>query len=121
MPARPFQFFPVALLLTFLANAQSRAADQIILQYAPAGSQGTVAVHSTLDLPVSAMYPEYTILRSTNLQTWESVAGPVSGGVGVSDELLRCAVPLAGGRAFYRVVANVKIAPPESSHLGDAI
>ncbi len=77
-------------------------------------------MHSTLDLPVSGMYPEYTVLRSTNLQTWESVAGPVSGGAGVSDELLRCAVPMAGERAFYRVVANVKLAAPDS-RLGNAI
>ena len=78
-------------------------------------------MHSTLSLPVSAMYPEYTILRSTNLQTWEPVTDPVSGGVGVSDELLRCAVPLAGDQAFYRVVANVKLAAPDDDRLGDAI
>ncbi len=73
-----------------------------------------------MSLPVSAMYPEYTILCSTNMQTWQPVAGPISGGVGVSDELLRVAVPLAGDRAFYRVVANVKLAPAGSG-LGDAI
>src|SRR5664280_2639578 len=113
-------FFSVAILLTFLNNTSSGATDQVVLQFSPAGSQGTVALHSTLGLPVSAMYPEYTILRSTNMQTWEPVAGPVSGGVGVSDEFLRCAVPLAGERAFYRVVANVKLAPSDS-RLGDAI
>jgi len=67
------------------------------------------------------MYPEYTILRSTNLQTWEPVAGPITGGVGVSDQLLSSAVPLAGDWAFYRVVANIKIASPDSTRLGDAI
>jgi hypothetical protein len=112
--------FSVAILLTFLTNVSVHAADQVVLQFNPAGSQGAVALHSTLGLPVSSMYPEYTILRSTNMQTWEPVAGPVSGGVGVSDEFLRCAVPLAGERAFYRVVANVKLAPSDS-RLGDAI
>lgn len=112
--------FSVAILLTFLTNISVHAADQVVLQFNPAGSQGAVALHSTLGLPVSSMYPEYTILRSTNMQTWEPVAGPVSGGVGVSDEFLRCAVPLAGERAFYRVVANVKLAPSDS-RLGDAI
>src|ERR1035437_5730439 len=113
--------FSVAILLTFLTNVSVHAADQVVLQFNPAGSQGAVSLHSTLGLPVSSMYPEYTILRSTNMQTWEPVVGPVSGGVGVSDELLRCAVPLAGKQAFYRVVANVKTTSPNSSRLGDAI
>ena len=68
------------------------------------------ALHSQMALPVSSMYPEYTILRSTNLVNWEPVAGPIAGSVGVSDEFLRQAVPLAGDRAFYRVVAEVKLA-----------
>src|ERR1035441_7207237 len=89
MLLRLYKFFSAAILLTFLADAPALAADQVVLQYYPAGSQGSVALHSTFGLPVSSMYPEYTILRSTNLQTWEPVAGPVSGGVGVSDELLR--------------------------------
>jgi len=119
------QHFSNLLLFTFLlifpASNQASAADQIVLQFNSTGDQGAVGLHSTLDLPVSSQYPEYTILRSTNMQTWESVAGPVSGGVGVSDELLRCAVPLAGQQAFYRVVANVKTASPDSTRLGDAI
>ena len=121
MLLRLYKFFSTAILLTFLADAPALAADQVVLQYYPAGSQGSVALHSTFGLPVSSMYPEYTILRSTNLQTWEPVAGPISGGVGVSDELLRSTVPLAGQQAFYRVVANIKIASPDSTRLGDAI
>src|SRR5664279_2921209 len=112
--------FPATFLLTMLAGTPASATDQVVLQFNQAGTQGAVALHSTLGLPISSMYPEYTILRSTNLQTWEPVAGPVNGGVGVSDELLRCAVPLAGQQAFYRVVANVKLASPDSP-LGDAI
>lgn len=108
-------------LLTLWMNQVAPAADQVVLQFNPAGSQGVVALHSTFGLPVSSQYPEYTIQRSTNLQTWESVASPVSGGVGVSDELLRNAVPLAGQRAFYRVVANVKTASPDNNRLGDSI
>src|SRR5690242_19940174 len=121
MSSRTFNLFRGIILPAFLAGVPALSSGQVVLQFNPAGSAGVVTLHSTLGLPVSAMYPEYTILRSTNLQTWESVAGPVSGGVGVSDELLRCAVPLAGERAFYRVVANVKVASPESSRLGDAI
>ena len=120
---RPHPYSPalVVLWLTFFASAPAFAADQVVLQFNPAGSQGAVAVHSTLGLPVSSQYPEYTILRSTNMLTWEPVVGPVNGGVGVSDELLRSAVPLAGQGAFYRVVANVKTTSPDSTHLGDAI
>src|SRR5664279_1614209 len=113
--------FPATFLLTMLAGTPASATDQVVLQFNQAGTQGAVALHSTLGLPVSSMYPEYTILRSTNLQTWEPVAGPINGGVGVSDQLLSSAVPLAGDRAFYRVVANLKTASPDSTRLGDAI
>jgi len=66
------------------------------------------------------MYGEYTILRSSNLLNWEQVAGPISGSVGMSDELLRNAVPLAGDYAFYRVLARVKLAPADNQ-LGDSV
>src|ERR1035437_8577312 len=89
--------FSVAILLTFLTNVSVHAADQVVLQFNPAGSQGAVTLHSTLGLPVSSMYPEYTILRSTNMQTWEPVVGPVNGGVGVCGGHPRLA-GAAGGR-----------------------
>ncbi len=86
------------------------AGDTIDLRFKSHGAQGELRLHSRLGLPVSAMVPEYTIQCSTNLQDWFTVAGPVNGGVGVSDEELRVAVPLQGDRAVYRVVANVKLA-----------
>jgi hypothetical protein len=95
-------------------------ADQVMLQFKKSGGQGEVGLRSQMALPVSAMYPEYTILRSTNLVQWETVAGPISGSVGVSDEFLRQAVPVAGEQAFYRVAAKVKLAPEETRH-GEAI
>jgi hypothetical protein len=107
-------------LLTYLGHNTTFAADQMVLQFKPAGLQGEISLHSTMSLPASAMYPEYTILRSTNLQTWDPVADPISGGIGVSDELLRNVVPLAGEQAFYRVIASVKLAPA-GSPIGDAI
>jgi hypothetical protein len=96
------------------------AADRLTLQNGTPSVPGEVGLHSQMALPVSSMYPEYTILRSTNLATWEPVAGPIAGSVGVSDELLRQAVPLAGARAFYRVVATVKLASADTA-VGDAI
>ena len=95
-------------------------ADLITLQSGSSSVPGQVGLHSQMALPVSSMYPEYTILRSTNLVNWEPVAGPIDGSVGVSDEFLRQAVPLAGGHAFYRVVAQVKLASPDTP-VGDAI
>ncbi len=95
-------------------------ADQITLQFKQSAGQGEVGLHSQMALPVSGMYPEFSIQRSTNWTTWETVSGPILGGVGVSDELLWSTVPLAGDRAFYRVKANIKLAPAESE-LGDAI
>ena len=72
-------------------------ADRISLQFEKKSeSQGEVALHSQMALPVSAMYPEYTIQWSTNMQTWQTLADPISGGIGVSDEQLRVAVPLMG-------------------------
>ena len=107
------------LVLVFLSRS-SFGGDQVILDFQKRSAQGEVGLHSQLALPVSAMYPEYTIHRSTNMVNWEAVAGPVAGGVGVSDEFLRVAVPTAGNRAFYRVVTSVKLAPGGSG-LGDAI
>jgi hypothetical protein len=120
MNAKPRLFVFVGGILVFLAIRACFAADQVVLQFKSAGSQGEIGLHANMNLPVSAMYSEYTVLSSTNMQTWQPVAGPISGGVGVSDELLRVAVPLAGDHAFYRVVANVKLAPTGSS-VGDAI
>ena len=120
---QPIQFRLVTFVWFALipAAVPVSADDHIVLQFNSYGSQGAVSIHSTLKLPVSSQYPEYTILRSTNLVTWEACTDPVGGGIGISDELLRCAVPLAGDRAIYRVVANVKIASPDDDRLGDAI
>src|SRR5258708_14447800 len=101
----------LAVLTISISCHWSFGADQITLQFKQADAQGEVALHSQMALPVGAMYPEYTILCSTNLVDWQAVAGPISGGVGVSDELLRVAVPLAGERPFYRLVPRVKLAP----------
>jgi len=110
----------LAVLTTSLLSHWSFGAEQITLEFKQAAAQGEVALHSQMALPVGAMYPEYTILRSTNLMDWQAVVGPISGSVGVSDELLRVAVPLAGARAFYRLVASVKLAP-DGNRAGDAI
>ena len=77
-------------------------------------------MHSVMTLPVSAMYPEFTIERSTNLVNWTPIGSPVSGTVGVSDELLRVVVPTAGRQEFYRAVANLKVAAGGGG-IGDAI
>jgi hypothetical protein len=95
---------------TLLAGSVVFGADQIFLQFKPAGSQGELDIHSSLGLPVSAAYPEYTILCSTNLVNWSPLSGTLTGATGVSDEFLRTTVPFAGNYATYRVVATTKIA-----------
>ncbi len=104
----------------FALNISVSGADVITLQSGSPSVPGQVGLHSQMALPISSMYPEYTILRSTNLVNWEPVAGPIAGSVGVSDEFLRQAVPLAGDHAFYRVVAEVKLASPDT-RLGDTV
>lgn len=113
---------PVALtILNFsVACETSFGADQITLEFTKLTTQGEVRLHSQMALPVSAMYPEYVIQRSADMVNWQTVAGPISGSVGVSDELLRAAVPLGGDRAFYRVEAAMKLAPGDS-RLGDSV
>lgn len=109
------------MLVPFFAFCQSiPGADQIKLQLKKSATHDEIEVHSQMALPVSAMYPEYVIQQSSNLVSWTAVAGPFSGSVGVSDELLRVAVPTAGAHAFYRVVANVKLAAGGGGS-GDAI
>ena len=113
--------FAILMLVAFFGFCQSNfSADQITLQLKKSAAQGEIGLHSQMELPVSAMYPEYLIQQSSNLVNWTTVAGPFSGSVGVSDEFLRVAVPTAGSHAFYRVVANVKMAEGGSG-IGDAI
>jgi hypothetical protein len=65
--------------------------------------QGELGLHSQMKLPVSGMYPEYVIQQSSNLVNWITVAGPIAGSVGVSDEFMRVAVPTA------EAVGNVQL------------
>jgi hypothetical protein len=67
--------------------------DHITLQLTKSGAQAAVGVHSQMALRVRAMYPEYIIQPSSNLVDWTTVAGPITGSIGVSDEFLRVAVP----------------------------
>ena len=111
MKLKPTKSTCLGGILLFAAIHAPGATDQIVLQYKLLGPQGEIGLHSQMALPVSGTYPEYTIQCSTNLQAWQNVGGPISGSVGVSDELLRVAVPLVGERAFYRVAASVKLSP----------
>src|SRR6478609_11833973 len=94
--------------------------DQTRLQLKKSAAQGEIGLHSQMGLPVSSMYPEYVIQQSSNMVNWTTVAGPFPGSVGVSDEFLRVAVPTPGVQAFYRVIANVKMATGGSG-IGDAV
>jgi len=112
--------FLLILVGSISCNYSFGATDQITLQLKKSAGQAEVSLHSQMVLPVSATYPEYTILCSSNLVNWQAVAGPISGSIGVSDELLRVVVPLAGERAFYRVISSVKLAAAGTS-VGDVI
>lgn len=113
-------FMGLMLMALLTVCLSGLGADQITLQLKKSATQGEVGVRSQMDLPVSAMYPEYVIQQSTNMVNWTTVAGPFSGSVGASDEFLRIAVPTPGAQSFYRVRANVKIAPGGGG-IGDAV
>lgn len=118
---KPFSYFKGLGLIAFASLCLSvSGADQITLQLKKSIGQGEIGLHSQMELPVSAMYPEYVIQQSTNMVQWTTVAGPFSGSTGVSDEFLRVAVPTPGAQSFYRVIANVKVAGGGSG-IGDAI
>ena len=111
----------VLSLVAFFAFCQpAPGEDQIQLQLKKSAALGEIELHSQMALPVSAMYPEYIIQQSSNMVDWTTVAGPFSGSVGVSDDLLCVAVPTAGSQLFYRAFANVKVAAGGSG-IGDAI
>lgn len=113
-----FKVFTLVALSAFIQTAVG--ADLITLQLKTADAQVEIGLHLQMALPVSAMYPEYLIQQSSNMVNWTTVAGPFSGGVGLSDELVRVAVPGAGANGFYRAVANVKLAAGGSG-IGDAV
>src|ERR1043166_1321292 len=106
-------------LMFLMAQSAVLGADQVVSQLRKNGGQIELDWHANFQLPVSATFPAYTILRSVDLSTWEPVAGPINGSVGVSDETLRLALPVTGDRAFYRVLAQVQPAP--AGKYGDAI
>ena len=110
--------FLLAVAFAFCRSVQGE--DQIQLQLKKSAAQGELDLHSQMELPVSGMYPEYVVQQSSNLVNWTTAAGPFTGSIGVSDEFLRAAVPTAGSKLFYRVVANVKVAAGGSG-VGDAI
>ena len=117
-PSSRIKVLAVVALLIFSQSAF--CADRITLQLKKSGALGEIGMHSQMELPVAAMYPEYWVQQSSNLVDWANAAGPFSGGVGVSDEFLRIAVPTAGAHEFYRVVASPKLASGGSG-IGDAI
>lgn len=103
-------FFAIFMAFTVgLTSAAGEGADQVTLQLKKSGAQAAVDIHSRMALPVSVMYPEYTIQGSPDLVNWQTVAGPIVGSQGVSDEWLRVAVSPAGDQAFYRAIAEVKL------------
>ena len=57
----------LAILAISISCNWGFGADQITLQFKQSGGHGEVGLHSQMVLPLSAMYPEYTILRSSNL------------------------------------------------------
>src|SRR5262249_53888283 len=106
-------------ILLLLLQDIGFAADQVTVQFQQKGGQAEVNWHARLQLPVSATFPTYSVEQSQDLRSWQPVGQPVSGSVGVSDEVLRLAVPLTSDHAFYRVVATIQ--PAGDGDFGDAI
>ena len=50
-----------------LTSFSSFGADQITLELKKSGTQAEVGLRSQMALPVSGMYPEYTIQRSSDM------------------------------------------------------
>jgi hypothetical protein len=119
MNLKPISSTAGASLILLLTQAAALGADQVVSQLHKNGGQIELDWHANFQLPVSATFPAYTILHSVDLSTWEPVAGPVNGSIGVSDEALRLALPVTGDRAFYRVLATVQQAP--TGNYGNAI
>ena len=107
----PIYTVGLACLMGSLSSDVAIGADQVVVQLRKANGQVELDWHGNFQLPVSATFPAYTILRSVDLRTWEPVGRPINGTVGVSDEALRLALPVMGDRAFYRVLANIQPAP----------
>src|SRR4051812_46813 len=105
------RFATVLSVAASLAGFSSKAADEITLGLSPLRPPAVLEWHSRVTLPISSMYSEYYVERSSDLRTWQIVGGPFSGGIGVSDELLRQIVPTFGDASFYRIAANRKLSP----------
>src|SRR5258707_8025844 len=104
MNFKPLYAIARASLMLWLTEGAAPGADQVVSQLLKNGGQVELDWHANFQLPVSATFPAYTILRSVDLITWGPVARPVNRSVGVSDEVLRFALPVTGGRPFYPVL-----------------
>ena len=108
-----------AFILFALGISYLAIGEEVVLELKSPGSHSELSIHSRLNLPISGSYSEYTVLWSTNLQSWSPIVGPVAGAIGTSDERLRVAVPTPGLNGFFQVMARTKLAP-EGNH-GDSV
>src|SRR5947209_17626346 len=94
LPISHWRALAVVIFGTVLISGVAVGADQVLLQFHKTGAQAEIDLHGSFQLPVSATYPAYTILRSLDMQTWQPFGDIVKGSVGVSDEAIRLAVPV---------------------------
>src|SRR5258708_7443829 len=102
--------------LVFSAGVSSVKAESLALKMQPAGGQVQLSWPSALqDTNQSLIYPEYQVLYSTNLISWQPIGGKLRGLPGRSGPNLNVLLNAPMGRGFYRLDANPKSPTPNET------
>ena len=100
---------------------RSVRAEPLALTLQPAGAQVQLSWPATqIDTNQSLIFPEYQVLYSTNLTTWQPIGGKLRGLAGRSGPNLNLSLNAPAGPAFYRLQANLASLTPSETGEGGA-
>jgi hypothetical protein len=108
-------------VLAFLAGVSSAKAEPLALTLQPAGGQVQLSWPSTIqDTNQTLIFPEYQVLFSTNLTSWQPIGNKLRGLAGRSGPNLNLSLNAPAGRGFFRLEANLHSKTPNQMADGGA-
>src|SRR5690242_14141205 len=107
-------------VLTLLASTRSLlSAEPVSLSLRPAGGQVQLSWPATVtDTNQSLIFPEYQVLYSTNLSSWQPLGTKLRGLAGRSGPNLNLSLNPPTGPVFYRLQANLTSPVPNETGEG---
>jgi hypothetical protein len=117
---RPFIVSVAALMLSTVFVSHLRA-EPPSLALQPAAGQVQLSWPGTItDTNQALIFPEYQVLYSTNLTSWQPIGGKLRGLAGRSGPSLNLSLNAPAGPGFYRLQANLTSPTPNETGEGGA-